>query len=316
MDQRAKIVVVGSLNMDFVVKAVRAPRSGETVLGEEIHFIPGGKGANQAVGLARLGAETTMIGAVGGDAFGAELKKALKKEGVDTSYIRVLASEATGVASILLAEGDNSIVVVPGANGHCLPEDLDQCEEKIAEADLVLLQLEIPLLTVEYAIKLARKHGKTVMLNPAPAQSLSQDLLSKVDYLTPNRSELALLTRMPHESTIAQGIEQLLAAGVFCCVTTLGAEGVVYREKGGNLVKVSGYRVPVVDTTGAGDAFNAGLAFALAQKKSIQEAAELAVQVSALAVTKFGAQGGMPTLVEVEAHFGRDEDEENWYLKQ
>lgn len=316
MDQRPKIVVIGSLNMDLVVKAVRAPGRGETVIGEEIHFIPGGKGANQAVGLARLGAETTMIGAVGSDAFGVELEKALQKDGINTSNVKVIASEATGVASILLAEGDNSIVMVPGANAQCLPEDLDRCEGKIAEADLVLLQLEIPLVTVEYAIKLARKHGKIVMLNPAPAQSLSQDLLSKVDYLTPNRSELALLTRMSEESTIAQGIEQLLAVGVSCCVTTLGAEGVALREIGSSMVKISGYRVPVVDTTGAGDAFNAGLAYALAQKKSIREAAEFAVRVSALAVTKFGAQGGMPTLVEVEEYFRRDEDEEDRHLKQ
>ncbi len=308
MDLLPKIVVIGSLNMDLVVKAVRAPKRGETVMGEEIHFVPGGKGANQAVCLARLGAETTMIGAVGSDSFGEELLKALQKDGVNTSSVRVLDSEATGVASILLAEGDNSIVVVPGANAHCLPEDLDRYEGEIAEADLVLLQLEIPLETVEYAIKLARKHGKIVMLNPAPAQILSQDLLSKVDYLTPNRSELALLTRMSEESTIAKGIERLLEVGVSCCVTTLGAEGVALMEKGGNLFKVSGHEVPVVDTTGAGDAFNAGLAYALAQKKSIREATEFAVQVSALAVTKFGAQGGMPTLAEVKEYFRRHEN--------
>ncbi len=307
MGQRPKIVVIGSLNMDLVVKAARAPKRGETVMGEEIHFIPGGKGANQAVGLARLGAEIIMIGAVGSDSFGEELLKTLQKDGVNTSSVKVLASEATGVASILLAEGDNSIVVVPGANAQCLPEDLDQYEAEIAEADLILLQLEIPLVTVEYAVKLARKHGTTVMLNPAPAQSLSQDLLSKVDYITPNRSELALITGMSEESLIAQGTERLLEVGVSCCVTTLGAEGVAFMEKGGNLVNISGHKVPVVDTTGAGDAFNAGVAYALAQKKSIREAVEFAVQVSALAVTKFGAQGGMPMLAEVEEYFGRHE---------
>ncbi|SDI51967.1 ribokinase [Desulfosporosinus hippei] len=316
MNQRPKIVVIGSLNMDLVVKAVRAPKRGETVLGEEIHFIPGGKGANQAIGLARLGAETTMIGAVGSDAFGVELMKALQADGVNTSTVKVLNSEATGVASILLAEGDNSIVVVPGANAQCLPEDLDRYEGIISEADLVLLQLEIPLVTVEYAIKLARKHGTPVMLNPAPAQSLSQDLLSQVDYLTPNRSELALLAKMAEESAIDQGIQRLLELGVSCCVTTLGAEGVAFMELGtSTLANISGYMVPVVDTTGAGDAFNAGLAFALAQKKSIREAAEFAVKVSALAVTKFGAQGGMPSLAEVEAYFRRAVDEENRHLK-
>jgi len=308
MVQRPKVVVIGSLNMDLVVKAMRAPKRGETVMGEEIHFIPGGKGANQAVGLARLGAETTMIGAVGSDAFGEELIKALQKDGVDISGVKVLDMEATGVASILLAEGDNSIVVVPGANAQCLPEDLDRYEGKIAEADLVLLQLEIPLVTVEYAIKLARKHGKTVMLNPAPAQSLSADLLRKVDYITPNRSELALMTRMSEQSTSVKGIERLLEVGVSCCITTLGAEGVAFKEQGGSLVMIPGHKVPVVDTTGAGDAFNAGLAYALAQKKSMREAAEFAVHVSALAVTKFGAQGGMPTFSEVKEHVWRQED--------
>lgn len=306
MNPRPKIVVIGSLNMDLVVKAKRAPKRGETVMGDEIHFIPGGKGANQAVALARLGAETVMLGAVGGDAFGRELITALRKTGVNTAGIQELAAQATGVASILLAEGDNSIVVVPGANALYLPEDLAGNEKMIAEADLVLCQLEIPLATVEYGIQLAKKYGKPVMLNPAPAQSLSQELLSQVDYLTPNRSELALLADMPEESSVAYGIRRLLGKGVSCCVTTLGAEGAAFMEQEGGFVSVSGYKVPVVDTTGAGDAFNAGLAYALAQGKSIGEAAGFAVKVSALAVTKFGAQGGMPSLGEVEAHFASD----------
>ncbi|WP_407313326.1 ribokinase [Desulfosporosinus sp. SB140] len=303
MQQQPKIVVIGSLNMDLVVKALRAPKRGETVMGEEIHFIPGGKGANQAVALARLGAVTTMIGAVGSDAFGEELLKALQKDGVNTSSIKVLASEPTGVASILLAEGDNSIVVVPGANAQCSAEDLERSEEKIAEADLVLLQLEIPLATVEHAAKLARRHRKIVMLNPAPAQSLPQGLLNNVDYLTPNRSELSLITGIAEDSPIVRGIERVLEFGVSSCITTLGAEGAAFMESRGRLTHVPGHKVPVVDTTGAGDAFNAGLAFALAQKRDIREAVVFAGQVSALAVTKFGAQGGMPRLKEVEEYF-------------
>jgi ribokinase len=303
MQHQPKIVVIGSLNMDLVVQALRAPKRGETVMGDEIHFIPGGKGANQAVGLARLGAATTMIGAVGGDAFGKELKNALYKDGVDTSGIKVLSSEATGVASILLAEGDNSIVVVQGANAQCLPEDIAGCEEIIAGADLVLLQLEIPLKTVEFAVSLARGYGKIVMLNPAPAQSLSRDLLSKVDYLTPNRSELSLISGLPQEGSIVNGIQKVLEKGVSCCVTTLGAEGAAYMNRGGSLIHVQGHKVPVVDTTGAGDAFNAGLAYALAQNKNIQDSVIFAGKVSALAVSKFGAQAGMPTLNEVEEYF-------------
>ena len=300
--KQSKIVVIGSLNMDLVVEASRAPKRGETVLGETIHFIPGGKGANQAVGLARLGAETIMIGAVGSDSFGEELLQALQKDGINTSGVKIHSSTATGVASILLAAGDNSIVVVPGANALCLPETLDRCEESIAGADLVVLQLEIPLPTVEYAVALSKKHGKPVLLNPAPAQPLSAELLSKVDYLTPNRTELSTLTGLPEESW-AQGIEKILQAGVSCCVTTLGAEGAAFKEQGGSLTQVPGYEVPVVDTTGAGDAFNAGLALAFAQKQSVPAAVAFAVKVSALAVTKFGAQGGMPGLPDIKEYF-------------
>lgn len=305
MSEKPNITVIGSLNMDLVVKAKRAPGPGETILGDEIYFIPGGKGANQAVALARLGAQTTMIGSVGVDPFGLELLKALNQEGIDTSAVKKVSNYATGVASILLAEGDNSIIVVPGANTQCLPEDLDQHEERISQADLILLQLEIPLLTVEYAVKLAKKHGKRVVLNPAPAQRLSLELLKQVDVLTPNRTELQILANSNIQKGTApdsfeKDINQLLELGVNCCVTTLGAEGAAYQWRGSALGKVSGHQVPVVDTTGAGDAFNAGLSFALAQQKTIQEAVEFAGKVSALAVTKFGAQAGMPTLKEVE----------------
>jgi len=301
--KKPKILVIGSLNMDLVVQAERSPERGETILGEEIHFIPGGKGANQAIALARLGAETAMIGAVGPDSFGKDLLKALQTNRVDTSGIKVLDKGATGVASILLAAGDNSIVVVPGANSQCLPEDLDGQEEKIREADLIVLQLEIPLQTVEYAVKLAKKQGKPVLLNPAPAQTLPVELLQQVDYITPNRSELELLAGMGRDFSLEDGMDRLLNLGVSYCITTLGAEGAAYKAKGQKLCRVEGHNVPVVDTTGAGDAFNGGLAYALAGKMPIAEAMIFAGQVSALAVTKFGAQGGMPTLKEVQEHF-------------
>jgi ribokinase len=299
-----KIVVIGSLNMDMVVQAERAPLSGETVMGEKISFIPGGKGANQAVGLARLGAETAMIGAVGKDAFGEELLQGLQRDGVESSAVKVLESGATGVASILLSEGDNRIVVVPGANACCLPQDLDRHENKIAEADLVLLQLEIPLETVEYAVRLAKKHGKIVVLNPAPAQNLTPDLLKQIDFLTPNRTELALIAKLNGDFQLEQAIDSLLNLGVACCITTLGENGAAFKQTNGILGRVSGHQVPVVDTTGAGDAFNAGLAFALAQGQPVADAVSFAGKVSALAVTKFGAQGGMPSLQEVQEYFG------------
>lgn len=303
---KPKIVVIGSLNMDLVVQAERAPERGETILGKEIHFIPGGKGANQAIALARLGAETTMIGAVGSDVFGQDLLKALQADGVDTSGVKVLDKGTTGVASILLAAGDNSIVVVSGANAQCLPEDLDRHEEKISRADLIVLQLEIPLQTVEYAVKMAKKQGKPVLLNPAPAQTLPAELLRQVDYITPNRSELSLLAGIGSDFALEKEMDQLLNLGVSYCITTLGAEGAVYKAKGDQLCRVEGHKVPVIDTTGAGDAFNGGLAYALAEKKSIAEAVKFAGQVSALAVTKFGAQGGMPTLQDVQKYFSNE----------
>jgi ribokinase len=301
--KKPKILVIGSLNMDLVVEAERSPQRGETILGKEIHFIPGGKGANQAIALARLGAETSIIGAVGPDSFGQDLLKALQTDGVDTSGVKVLDKGATGVASILLAGGDNSIVVVPGANAQCLPEDLDRQEEKIREADLIVLQLEIPLKTVEYAVKLAKKQGKPVLLNPAPAQTLSVELLQQVDFITPNRFELELLAGMGRDSSLEEGMDQLINQGVSYCITTLGAEGAAYKTKGQKLCRVEGHNVSVVDTTGAGDAFNGGLAYALAGKMPMADAMIFAGQVSALAVTKFGAQGGMPTLREVQEHF-------------
>lgn len=301
---KPKILVIGSLNMDLVVQAKRTPERGETILGEDIHFIPGGKGANQAIALARLGAETMMIGAVGLDSFGQELLKALETDGVDTSGIKILDQVATGVASILLAGGDNSIIVVPGANAQCLPQDLDQHEEKIKEADLIVLQLEIPLQTVEYAVGLAKKWRKPVLLNPAPAQTLPVKLLQQIDYITPNRSELALLADSGQASSLEEEMDKLIDMGVSNCITTLGAEGAAFKAKGEKLCLIGGHKVQVVDTTGAGDAFNGGLAYALASKMTIAEAMKFAGQVSALAVTKFGAQGGMPTLKEVQEYFG------------
>jgi len=186
MHQQPCIVVIGSLNMDIVVEAERSPLLGETILGKKAHFISGGKGANQAVAIARLGAKTTMIGAVGNDDFGASLIKSLDTEGINTEAVQVIEGVATGLASILIAQGDNHIVVVPGANAHCVPENIEEQTKLISKADIVLLQLEIPIPTVRHAASLAKRLGKTVILNPAPAQELPDDLLQNVDYITPN----------------------------------------------------------------------------------------------------------------------------------
>ena len=298
-----RVVVIGSLNMDLVVEAERPPQMGETILGKQIHFIPGGKGANQAVAAARLGAHTTMIGAVGEDSFGQELVGALAGEGIAENTIKQVKGVATGVASILLAQGDNSIIVVSGANYQCLPEDIDQHEELIAQADIVLLQLEIPLETVIYAVKVAKQHGRKVILNPAPAQPLPDSLLKQVDYLTPNVSELALLAGTADGRGLEQEMDWLLGKGVGAVITTLGAEGVAYKTTGSEFKRCPAHQVEVVDTTGAGDSFNAALACSLAEGKQLDEALEFAGKVAALAVTRLGAQAGMPTRHEVENGF-------------
>ncbi|MCM3270966.1 ribokinase [Paenibacillus elgii] len=296
-----KIVVIGSLNMDIVIEADRYPQQGETMLGHGIRFLPGGKGANQAVAAARLGAAVTMIGAVGADGFGQELLQALQAENVGTDAVRVAEQAATGVASIYVCQGDNSIVVLPGANHTLLPAHIDACREVIASADIVLLQMEIPLDTVAHAARLAKACGRTVVvLNPAPAQKLPEELLRNVDYITPNRTELALLTgRSAEGGALEAAMRELAGMGARHVITTLGAEGSAFMAQEGALTRVPGYVMEVVDTTGAGDSFNAGLAYSLALGQSLEEAVSFAAKVSALAVTKFGAQPGMPTLQEV-----------------
>jgi ribokinase len=298
---RPNIVVVGSLNMDIVIEAARSPQMGETIMGKLAHFIPGGKGANQAVAAARLGADTKLIGAVGNDGFGFQLLQSLKNNGIDTNTVKQVDGISTGIASILLANRDNQIVVVSGANAECSVQDVERHETIIAQADVVLLQLEIPIETVMAAARIAKCHSKLVILNPAPACKLPKELLQLIDVLTPNRSELQLLTGLAtQEGNLKEAMLSLKLQGVERIVTTLGSEGSAFLDEVGKIQFLPAHRVPVMDSTGAGDAFNAGLAYALAVKKSLAEAVDFASRVSALAVTKFGAQNGMPTRDEVE----------------
>lgn len=299
---KPKIAVIGSLNMDIVIEARRPPQMGETIMGEQAHFIPGGKGANQAVASARLGASTVMIGAVGQDAFGKQLLDSMQQEGIDCKTIKTVEQAATGIASILLAQGDNSIIVIAGANGHCTPDDIDRHEQSIAAADVILLQLEIPLATVVYAAEKAKRLGKLVILNPAPAQRLPDTLYASIDILTPNETEVFQLAGCQDgEAELQTAMQALQHKGVGNVITTLGSKGAAFLDQEtGQLVTLPAYKVPVVDTTGAGDSFNAGLAFALGSGKRIPEAVIFASRVAALAVTKMGAQQGMPTLDQVE----------------
>jgi ribokinase len=302
-----RVVVVGSLNMDVVIEVITPPVMGETVLGQRVHYLPGGKGANQAVAAARMEAATTLIGSIGNDAFGTQIQIAMQQCGISIHTIRTVNEEMTGIASIVLSGGDNSIIVVPGANSTCTPADIDRHEKMIADADIVLMQLEIPMQTVSYAAAMAKRYGKLVVVNPAPAQPLPSDLMRHIDFLTPNRSELALLAQMPEvnsdnasDEVLAAAISKLQDQGVGQVIVTLGASGAAIVRPDGGIHRVAGLTMEVLDTTGAGDCFNAALACALARGQHMVSALEFAIAASALSVTRLGAQSGMPTLAEVE----------------
>ncbi len=286
------IVVVGSINMDLVVRAPRHPQPGETILGTDFQTFPGGKGANQAVAAARLGGKVKMIGRVGADSFGDSLLATLQKDQVDTSTVLRTEGIASGVAFITVAEtGQNNIVVVPGANALLKPEDIQSARSVFEGASVVLLQLEIPLATVKEAIHTAQEHGARVILNPSPAQSLGHDLLAEVDYLVPNEYELSLLTGMQPGSIAAELLKSL---GIRCLIVTLGPDGALVLEDEFSY-HIHPHHVPVVDTTAAGDAFAGAFAVALSEGQSTQSAATYGNAAGALAVTKAGAQPSLPT---------------------
>jgi ribokinase len=295
---KPKVTVIGSINMDLVTQTTRVPSMGETLLGESFKQFPGGKGANQAVASARLGGEVSFIGCVGNDLFGQELKHRLEQEQVNIEGVDTTEVESTGVAQITVSNNDNSIIVVPGANYQVSQEWIDQKRHLIENADIVLTQLEIPMEIVERVVDIAHVNGVPVILNPAPAQKLSPDLLKKVTYLTPNESELDLLTSK--NGDVDSKIFTLQQLGVENLIVTRGADGVVYREKNASTTSYKeSLKVKVIDSTGAGDAFNGALAVAIGSGKDLGEALDFSVRVGALSVTKLGAQSGIPNLSEL-----------------
>lgn len=295
--RKPKIVVVGSSNMDLVVKAPRIPAIGETVLGEDFIMTPGGKGANQAVAAAKLGAEVYFVAKLGEDIFGDKLLENFKKEGVKTKYVTRTKEAASGVALITVDQaGNNVIVVAPGANGRLSPEDVTRAESCIASSGALVLQLEVPLETVEFAAQLAYHCGVPVILDPAPAQKLSSELLKVVDVLKPNETEAQILTgvEVTDEDSASKAAEGLLGAGVKAVILTMGAKGFLMASAEG-MKFVPGIKVDAVDATAAGDAFTGSLAFGVAAERTLFDAALYANYVAALSVTKMGAQSSMPT---------------------
>jgi ribokinase len=299
-----QIVVVGSVNADMVVKSERIPAPGETVTGGQFVMAAGGKGANQAVAAARLGAEVVLVAKVGRDMFGDQSVANYKKEGILTDCVVRDAENATGVALIMVdGQGENLISVASGANHALTPQEVEQAAQHIRSADVVMLQLEIPMSVVEYTAELAAEAGVPVILNPAPAAPLDQELLSRVTYLTPNESEAERLTGVPvkDEASAREAAKKLLASGVGHVVITMGAKGalVVDAERA---ILVPSYKVEARDTTAAGDAFNGGLACALARGEPLDVAVREASLVGAFSVTRLGAQPSLPTAAELR-HF-------------
>lgn len=293
------ILVVGSINIDLVVRTPRLPAPGETIQGEDLATFPGGKGANQAVAAARQGTNVAMIGRVGRDLYGDKLIENLRNNKIDTSLVR-RDEAATGTALILVdAKGQNSIVLSPGANNRVVPEDVEAAP--LAKPELVLLQLEIPLETVIHASAVARELGAKVLLNPAPARTLPDELLANADYVLPNETELSLLSGEPvHDMPSAEtAARSLLGRGAQTIVVTLGANGSLIVTKD-RATHVPAFEVQVVDTTAAGDAFIGGFASALLLGLSLEEAAQYGNACGALATTRLGAQPSLPTREEVE----------------
>ncbi len=298
-----QIVVVGSLNIDLVVRADRMPAPGETIRGHGFHTIPGGKGANQAAAISLLGGQVAMVGHVGDDAFGPQLVGNLQARGVDTRYVSALTDVATGTALIIVdGQGENSIVIAAGANALVSPQDIDDCDDLLRQAEYLVLQCEIPLETVSYAVQKASRYGIRVVLNPAPACDLPHELLRGVDYLVPNESEAEYLSgqKVRDVDTARWAAHQLHAQGVPAVIITLGDQGALVLT-GDETFQMPAPRVRVVDTTAAGDAFVGGLVVSLSRGLSLREAVRYAACAGAVAVTRFGAQTSLPTHAEVQS---------------
>ena len=299
---RRQILVVGSSNTDMVIKAAHLPRPAETILGGTFFMNPGGKGANQAVAIARLGGSVTFICKTGSDIFGHQSQQLFEEEGINTSYVFSDSGNPSGVALITVDEkAENCIVVASGANANLLPSDLAKAEEAIEQADLILMQLEVPMETVCFVADIAWQKGKKVILNPAPAHPLPADLLRHLYLITPNETEAEMITgvKITDESSAGEAARLLSEMGVQHVIITLGSKGALIYS-GGKAEMVPALKVEAVDTTAAGDVFNGALTVALSEGRSLKEAARFACKASAISVTRVGAQSSAPYRNEVD----------------
>jgi len=291
-----KIIVIGSCNTDMVIKSERLPVPGETVIGGTFMMNPGGKGANQAVAAARLGGNVTFIAKTGNDLFGKQSLELFKREGINTEYIFSDSKNPSGVALISVdASGENCIVVAPGANAALCPSDISKAREEIESSDLLLMQLEIPMETVEYAAEIANNKGVKVILNPAPAQFLSSKLLKSLYMITPNKNETEMLSgiKVTDWESAKKAANVISEKGVKIVVITLGSKGALIKEDN-QFYEIEAVPVEAVDTTAAGDTFCGSLCVGLSEGMTIPDSVSFACKAAAISVTRMGAQSSIP----------------------
>ena len=290
------IVVIGSSNTDMVIKCAHLPAPGETILGGNFFMNAGGKGANQAVAAARLNGDVTFIAKVGNDVFGKQSIELFNKENINTEYIFIDETNASGIALITVDDkGENCIAVAQGANGNLSVDDIKKAEQSLHDAAIILVQLEIPITTIEYVATFAKQHNKKLILNPAPACVLSNELLSKISIITPNEKEASMLTNVEvNDITSAQQAAKILFdKGIGAVIITLGEEGVLLYQR--NIFSIiPSNKVTAIDTTAAGDVFNGALAVALSEQKNIEDAIAFANNAASISVTRLGAQASAP----------------------
>jgi ribokinase len=308
MSESSRIYVIGSLNADLVQKVPRLPKGGETLQGNDLRTFAGGKGGNQAFAAARMGGRVSMVGQVGNDGFGVMLLDSLRSAGVNTDHVAVVEGSSGTAMILVLPNGENAIVISPGANATLTPGEAARSLEHLATGSLLLCQLEIPMETVERSLAAAKRNGATTILDPAPANAACLAMLAHVDFLTPNETEamqlLGLDGAIGDDDQALQVASKLRDRGASTVVLKLGSRGCCIVNKEISTI-VSSHEVAAVDTTAAGDTFNGAFACDLEQKRSIVEAARFANAAGALAVTKPGAQNSVPTRKEVEQFLGR-----------
>ena len=287
------VCVVGSINVDFLISTNKFPTIGETILGNELTILFGGKGANQAVQLARLNTKTMFFGVVGDDAYGLECLKYLEKEGIDVSNIMIKNGVTTGTAHITVSNGDNHIIVMPGANKYVDIDYIKSVEDEILKSSILLIQREIPIKSILYLIELANNNGIKIVFNPAPALSLSEDIIGKIEYLTPNEHEVLQLfsNRFTIEEILDKYREKIFV--------TIGDKGVMYSDKFGNIKFSKPFKTEVIDSSGAGDSFNGAFVSRLVKGDTLESSLKFANAAASLSIKKLGAQTGMPTEEEV-----------------